>query len=51
MAIRWLFFETVPAAGYLLDQPFAVRLHKTLGLRAPLVADWKEMFRSQWSMS
>ncbi|MFU1797434.1 ATP-binding cassette domain-containing protein [Paenibacillus azoreducens] len=45
------FFETVPAAGYLLDQPFAVRLHKTLGLRAPLVADWKEMFRSQWSMS
>jgi len=45
------FFETVPVADYLLEQPFAVRIHKTLHLSEPLTADWKEMIRSQWSMS
>ncbi|MCJ8013588.1 energy-coupling factor transporter ATPase [Paenibacillus sp. KQZ6P-2] len=45
------FFDTISVTDYQLDQPFAVRLHKLLGLNAPLTADWKEMIRSEWSMS
>jgi len=34
-----------------LDQPFAARLHRTLGLNTELNADWKEMIRTQWPTS
>lgn len=43
------FFETMNAADYDLQVPFAVRLHQKLQLKAPLNADWKEMIRTQWS--
>ncbi|MEX3617165.1 energy-coupling factor transporter ATPase [Paenibacillus glucanolyticus] len=46
-------FETVALADYGLHAPFAVRLRQSLskaGPTAPLMPDWKEWTRSQWSM-
>lgn len=45
------FFETVAAADYQLQLPFAVRLQQQLHPKAPLTADWKEMIRSKWSIN
>lgn len=45
------FFETVPVTDYQLELPFAVRIHQMLQLRTPLMANWKEMISSQWSIS
>ncbi|WP_068618384.1 energy-coupling factor transporter ATPase [Paenibacillus tuaregi] len=45
------FFENVSLEDYQLEAPFAVRLHKKLGLKSSLMANWKEMIRSQWSSS
>ncbi|MFF2754129.1 energy-coupling factor transporter ATPase [Psychrobacillus sp. NPDC058041] len=45
------FFETVPVKDFQLQLPFAVRLHQTLQLEAPISADWKEGIRSQWSIN
>lgn len=44
-------FQTGKLADYQLDQPFAVRLQRALGLNAELRADWKEMIRTQWPTS
>ncbi|MEK4058157.1 MULTISPECIES: energy-coupling factor transporter ATPase [Paenibacillus] len=45
------FFETVPVEDYQLELPFAVRVYRMLHPDMPLMADWKEMIRSQWSTS
>ncbi|WP_054955131.1 ATP-binding cassette domain-containing protein [Paenibacillus dakarensis] len=45
------FFETVPVSDYQLEPPFTVRVHRMLRSSVPLSADWKEMIRSQWSIS
>lgn len=45
------FFETVPVEDYQLELPFAVRVYRMLHPGMPLMADWKEMIRSQWSTS
>lgn len=44
-----IFFETMNAADYDLQVPFAVTIHQKLQLKTPLKADWKEMIRTQWS--
>ncbi|MEK5237261.1 energy-coupling factor transporter ATPase [Paenibacillus sp. FSL L8-0470] len=45
------FFETVPVEDYQLELPFAVRVYRMLHPDMPLMVDWKEMIRSQWSTS
>ncbi|MBQ4901463.1 energy-coupling factor transporter ATPase [Paenibacillus sp. Marseille-P2973] len=44
-------FRTGTLADHPLDQPFAVRLQRALGLNTGLKADWKEMIRTQWPTS
>lgn len=45
------FFDSVPVADYQLELPFGVRLYQTFQHKTPLMADWKEMIRSQWSIN
>ncbi|MFC3746937.1 ATP-binding cassette domain-containing protein [Paenibacillus sp. GCM10012306] len=51
-------FDGTPSAFFnnlsLTDQlppPFVVRLHRTLGLNAPLCSEWKETITTLWSMN